>query len=206
MDASELFNRLTGYAPAATYRKLLIAPEHLRKRFDQLICREIEHAREGREARLIFKMNALVDSKLIRRLYEASIAGVQVELLVRGICCLRPEIKGISENIHVTSVVGRFLEHPRIYYFANGGQPEVYLGSADLMPRNLDRRVETIYPVEDEGLKTRLLDEILAISMKDNVNSRELQPDGSYIRIHPADGEAPVDSQMWFMERAHSYA
>jgi polyphosphate kinase len=206
MDASELFNRLTGYAPAATYRKLLIAPEHLRKRFDQLICREIEHAREGRDARLIFKMNALVDSKLIRRLYEASIAGVKIELLVRGICCLRPDIKGVSENIHVTSVVGRFLEHPRIYYFANGGQPEIYLGSADLMPRNLDRRVETIYPVEDEALKTRLLDEILAISMMDNVKSRELQPDGSYIRIHPADGEAPVDSQTWFMERAHSYA
>jgi polyphosphate kinase len=206
MDASELFNRLTGYAPAATYRKLLIAPEHLRKRFDQLIRREIEHAREGREARLIFKMNALVDSKLIRRLYEASIAGVKIDLLVRGICCLRPGIEGISENIRVTSVVGRFLEHPRIYYFANGGQSEIYLGSADLMPRNLDRRVETIFPVEDNLLKARLLDEVLAISMMDNVRTRELQPDGSYKRIQPAEGEASIDSQIWFMERARSYA
>jgi polyphosphate kinase len=206
IDASELFNRLTGYAPAAAYRKLLIAPEHLRKQFDQLICREIEHAREGREARLIFKMNALVDSRLIRRLYEASMAGVRIELLVRGICCLRPGIEGISENIHVTSVVGRFLEHPRIYYFANGGQPEIYLGSADLMPRNLDRRVETIFPVEDAVLKARLLDEVLAISMMDNIKTRELQPDGSYKRIHPADGETPIDSQLWFMERARSYA
>jgi len=151
-------------------------------------------------------MNALVDSKLIRRLYEASMAGVNVELLVRGICCLRPGIKGISENIHVTSVVGRFLEHPRIYYFANGGQPEIYLGSADLMPRNLDRRVETIFPVEDEGLKARLLDEILTISMRDNVKSRELLEDGSYKRIHPADGETLVDSQAWLMERARTYA
>lgn len=206
MDASELFNRLTGYAPAATYRKLLVAPEYLRKRFDQLICREIEHARAGREARLIFKMNALVDAKLTRRLYEASMAGVKIELLVRGVCSLRPGIKGISDNIRVTSVVGRYLEHPRIYYFANGGQPEIYLGSADLMPRNLDRRVETIFPVEDEALKSRLLDEILAICMMDNMKSRELLPDGSYVHIKPADGEALVDSQAWFMERARSYA
>ncbi len=206
IDASELFNRLTGFAPGATYRKLLVAPEYLRKRFDQLICREIEHAREGREARLIFKMNALVDAKLIRRLYDASMAGVQVDLLVRGICCLRPGLKGLSENIRVTSVVGRFLEHPRIYYFANAGQPEIYLGSADLMPRNLDRRVETIFPVEDEALKTRLLDEVLAIAIRDNVKVRELLPDGTYVRIQPADGEPLIDSQTWFMERARSYA
>jgi polyphosphate kinase len=205
MDASELFNRLTGYAPGASYRKLLVAPEHLRKRFDQLITREIEHARAGREARLIFKMNALVDQKLTRRLYEASRAGVQVDLLVRGICSLRPGIKGISDNIRVTSVVGRFLEHPRIYYFGNGGQSEVYLGSADLMPRNLDRRVETIFPVEDEALKARLLDEVLAISMADNVKARELLPDGSYRRVAPSDGATLIDSQAWFMDRARSY-
>jgi len=204
VDASELFNRLTGYAPAATYRKLLVAPEYLRERFDQLICREIEHARAGREARLIFKMNALVDAKLIRRLYEASIAGVQVDLLVRGVCCLRPGLKGISEKIRVTSVVGRFLEHPRIYYFANGGQAEVYMGSADLMPRNLDRRVETIFPVEDERLKHRLLNEILATSMTDNVKARQLQADGTWVRLHPRDGERPLDSQMWFMEHVRS--
>ena len=133
-------------------------------------------------------------------------AGVKIELLVRGVCSLRPGIKGISDNIRVTSVVGRYLEHPRIYYFANGGQPEIYLGSADLMPRNLDRRVETIFPVEDEALKSRLLDEILAICMMDNMKSRELLPDGSYVHIKPADGEALVDSQAWFMERARSYA
>ena len=204
IDASELFNRLTGYAPAATYRKLLVAPEYLRERFDQLIRREIEHAQAGREARLIFKMNALVDARLIRRLYEASMAGVQIDLSVRGICCLRPGIEGVSENIRVTSVVGRFLEHPRIYYFANGGQPEVYMGSADLMPRNLDRRVETIFPVEDNALKDRLLNEILAISLKDNVKARELQPDGSYVRLRPKAGEKAIDSQVWFMERARA--
>ncbi len=199
-DASELFNRLTGYAPAAHYQKLLVAPEYLRARFDRLIVREIAHARAGRPARLIFKMNAIVDPALIRRLYEASRAGVRVDLLVRGICCLRPGIEEVSDNIRVTSVVGRFLEHSRIYYFANDGHPEVYLGSADLMPRNLDRRVETLFLVEDAALKRRLVDEILAISMRDNVKARELQPDGSYRRLHPSAGEEALNSQVWFME------
>ncbi len=203
-DASELFNRLTGYAPGATYHKLLVAPEHLRERFEQLIRREIDHARAGREARMILKMNALVDAKLIRLLYEASMAGVQTDLLVRGICCLRPGLQDISENIRVTSVVGRFLEHPRIYYFANGGSPDIYMGSADLMPRNLDRRVETVFPVEDEQIKARLFDEVLRVSMMDNVKARELQPDGTYRRLAPADGAPAVDSQAWFMERARS--
>ncbi|MGQ9848550.1 MAG: polyphosphate kinase 1 [Aggregatilineaceae bacterium] len=203
-DASELFNRLTGYAPEAKYHKLMVAPEYLREQFDQLLCREIAHARAGREARLILKMNALVDARLIRRLYEASMAGVRIDLLVRGICCLRPGLKGISENIRVTSVVGRFLEHTRIYYFANGGQPEIYMGSADLMPRNLDRRVETVFPVEDEALKARLFDEILRISMMDNVKARELQPDGTYKRLRPAKGEPAIDSQAWFLERARA--
>lgn len=201
-DASELFNRLTGYAPKAAYHKLLVAPEHLRERFDQLIRREIEHAREGRPARLIFKMNALVDPKIIRRLYEASMAGVQIDLLVRGICCLRPGLPGVSDNIRVISVVGRFLEHPRIYYFANGGQSEVYMGSADVMPRNLDRRVETIFPVEDDGLKMRVLDQILGIEMVDNVQARELQSDGSYVRLKPKPSQTALSSQSWFMEQA----
>lgn len=203
-DASELFNRLTGYAPEAKYHKLMVAPEYLREQFDQLLCREIAHAQAGREARLILKMNALVDARLIRRLYEASMAGVRIDLLVRGICCLRPGLKGISENIRVTSVVGRFLEHTRIYYFANGGQPEIYMGSADLMPRNLDRRVETVFPVEDAALKARLFDEILRISMMDNVKARELQPDGTYKRLQPAKGEPAIDSQAWFLERARA--
>jgi polyphosphate kinase len=203
-DTSELFNRLTGYAPGATYSKLLVAPEYLREQFVQLIRREIEHARAGRDARMILKMNALVDSRLIRLLYEASMANVKVDLLVRGICCLRPGLKEISENIRVTSVVGRFLEHPRIFYFANGGSPEIYMGSADLMPRNLDRRVETVFPVEDDQIKLRLVDEVLHIAMMDSVKARELQSDGTYKRLAPADGESPVDSQTWFMERARS--
>src|SRR5690606_3761584 len=166
-DASELFNRLTGYAPAAVYKRLLVAPEYLRDQFDALIKREIKHAQAGRDAHLIFKMNALVDAKLIRRLYEASMAGVKVDLLVRGICCLRPGVPGVSENIRVTSIVGRFLEHSRIYYFSNGGAEEIYMGSADLMPRNLDRRVETIFPVDSAEIKARIVEEILSIQMSD---------------------------------------
>lgn len=203
-DASELFNRLTGYAPAAVYDRLLVAPEYLRDQFDALIKREIKHAQAGRDAHLIFKMNALVDAKLIRRLYEASMAGVKVDLLVRGICCLRPGVPGVSENIRVTSIVGRFLEHSRIYYFANGGAEEIYMGSADLMPRNLDRRVETIFPVDSAEIKARIVEEILSIQMSDNLKTRELQPDGSYKRLRPKDGAEPLNCQTWAMERARS--
>ena len=202
IDASELFNRLTGYAPAARYHRLLVAPEYLRDQFDALILREIEHARAGRAARLIFKMNALVDARFIRRLYEASMAGVKIDLLVRGICCLRPGVPGISDNIRVTSIVGRFLEHSRIYYFANGGDAEIYMGSADLMPRNLDRRVETIFPVDSPEIKARIFNEILMVQMRDNVKTRELQPDGSYKRLRPRDGEEPLNCQIWAMEQA----
>lgn len=201
-DATEIFNRLTGYAPAARYHKLMVAPEYLREQLDVLIVREIEHAQQGRPARLIFKMNALVDSRFIRRLYEASRAGVKIDLLVRGICCLRPGLPGVSENIRVTSVVGRFLEHSRIYYFENNGQPEIYMGSADLMPRNLDRRVETIFPVEDEDIKRRITDEILAIEMADNLKARELQPDGTYRRLKPRDGEPGISCQAWLLEQS----
>jgi len=203
-DASELFNRLTGYAPAAVYKRLLVAPEYLRDQFDALIKREIKHAQAGRDAHLIFKMNALVDAKLIRRLYEASMAGVKVDLLVRGICCLRPGVPGVSDNIRVTSIVGRFLEHSRIYYFANGGAEEIYMGSADLMPRNLDRRVETIFPVESAEIKARIVEEILSIQMRDNLKTRELQPDGSYKRLRPKDGAEPLNCQTWALERARS--
>jgi polyphosphate kinase len=145
-------------------------------------------------------MNALVDSKFIRQLYEASRAGVKIDLLVRGICCLRPGVPGVSDNIRVTSIVGRFLEHSRVYYFHNNDCPEVYVGSADLMPRNLDRRVETIFPIEDDALKDRILNEILQIQMKDNLRTRELQPDGSYRRLKPKDGEEGIDSQAWLLE------
>ncbi|HML20094.1 MAG TPA: polyphosphate kinase 1 [Aggregatilinea sp.] len=201
VDASEVFNRLTGYAPAAAYHELMVAPEYLRDEFDYLIRREIQHAKENRGGHMILKMNALVDPKLIRRIYEASMAGVKVDLLVRGICCLRPGLKDISDNVRVTSIVGRFLEHSRIYYFANGGEPEIFMGSADLMPRNLDRRVETIFPVEDPALKARLVDEILAIQIADNVKSRELQADGTYKRLAPGE-DTPINSQQWFMEQA----
>jgi polyphosphate kinase len=195
-----LFNRLTGYGQKDAYRKLLIAPEHLRRQMTELIDREIEHALAGCEARLIFKMNALVDAPMIRKLYEASMAGVEIDLLVRGICCLRPGLPGISERIRVASVVGRFLEHSRIYYFFNNGDSETYLGSADLMPRNLNRRVEAIFPVVDPDIQKRLLDEILAISIVDNVKARRLLPDGTYERVRPKDGEEPLSSQDWFLE------
>jgi polyphosphate kinase len=202
-DASELFNRLTGYATNTTYRKLLVAPEHLRSQMAGLIEREIAHAQAGRQAHLIFKMNSLVDPDMIRLLYSASIAGVRIDLLIRGICCLRPGLPGISENIRVTCLLGRFLEHSRIYYFHNGGGEEVYAGSADLMPRNLNNRVEVLFPIESPALKNRVIEEILAIEMTDNAKARELLPDGTYRRLDP--GDAPIDSQRWFMDHSREH-
>lgn len=199
VDATELFNRLTGYGQQKTYRRLMVAPEHLREQLTALIDREIAHARKGRDARMIFKMNALVDAPMIRKLYEASIAGVDIELVVRGICCLRPGLEGISDNIRVTSVVGRFLEHSRIYYFHNDGDEEVYLGSADLMPRNLDRRVEVIFPVADERIRRQLIDEILTISIADTIKARRLLPDGTYEYVSSKKDVQPMNSQQWFL-------
>ncbi|MBX3064637.1 MAG: polyphosphate kinase 1 [Anaerolineae bacterium] len=200
-DVSELFNRLTGYSNTTRYRKLLVAPEHLRKQVAALIEREIEHAQAGRGGHLIFKMNALVDKAMIQQLYQASRAGVQVNLMVRGICCLRPGIPGISDNIRVQCLIGRYLEHARVFYFRNGGHEEVYLGSADLMPRNLNNRVETMFPVEAPALKQRIIDEVLKMELVDNVKARELLSDGSYRQIEPSDGEAHIDAQRWFMDR-----
>lgn len=200
-DATQLFNRLTGFAPGTTYNKLLVAPEYLRRQFTALLDREIDHARAGRPAKLILKMNALVDPRMIRKLYEASYAGVEIELIVRGVCCLRPGIPKISENIRVRSIVGRFLEHARIFYFYNGGNEEIYLGSADLMGRNLDRRVETVFPVESPALKIEIRDVILAKQLEDQVKARLLQSDGTYLRLHPQEGESPVDSQQWFVDQ-----
>jgi len=145
-DATDLFNYLTGYSNKRDYRKLLVAPINLRERLEELIQREIDHQKQGEAGHLIFKINALVDKPIIQALYRASQAGVKVDILARGICCLRPGIKGVSDNIQVTSIVGRFLEHSRIFYFRNAGQEEVYLGSADLMPRNINRRVEVTFP------------------------------------------------------------
>lgn len=202
-DASDLFNALTGYSNKEDYQKFLVAPFNLRKRFAALIDREIRWAAKGVPARLIFKMNSLIDSHFIRQLYQASMAGVKIDLVTRGICGLRPGIPRLSENVRVTSVVGRFLEHSRIYYFHNGGNPDIYLGSADLMPRNLDRRIETLFPIEDPGLKQELI-EILDLSLADNVSARLLQADGSYVQLTPGKHEKAHDSQTEFMARAKS--
>jgi polyphosphate kinase len=194
-DCADLFNYLTGYSAKTDYRKLLVAPINLRKRLEVMIEREIGHAKAGAEGRLIFKMNALVDPKIIRLLYQASQAGVKVDLLCRGICCLRPAIPGVSENIRVTSVVGRFLEHSRIFYFHNRGEEEIYMGSADLMPRNINRRVETLFPIEKPALIRQIRDKILAVYLKDNVKARRMKKDGSYERAPRKEGEKAVNSQ-----------
>jgi polyphosphate kinase len=198
-DATELFNTLTGYSTQRFYRSLLVAPGSMRDRIEALIEREIEHARAGRGGCLIFKMNSLVDDRLIRALYRASQAGVQVDLIVRGICCLRPGLPGVSDNIRVISIVGRFLEHSRIYYFGNGDDPEVYLGSADLMPRNLDRRVEIIFPVKEQAIRAYIRGAVLEVELRNNTRARELQPDGTYICGDRRAGEREVDSQAWLL-------
>jgi polyphosphate kinase len=194
-DATQLFNYLTGYSKARDYRTLLVAPFSLRERLLALVAREVEHRRAGREAHLVFKVNALVDREMIEALVAAAREGVRVDLLVRGICCLRPGVPGLSEGIAVTSIVGRFLEHSRIYWFRNGGAEEVYLGSADLMPRNLDRRVEVLFPVKEVGLVQHLRYDVLETYLRDNVRARRMRPDGTYERATPAPGEPAVDSQ-----------
>jgi polyphosphate kinase len=199
-DASELFNYLTGYSRQKEYRQLMIAPVNLRERMLVLIRREAEHARANRPAHMIIKINRLADVEIIRALYEASQAGVRIDLIVRGICMLRPGVEGLSETITVRSIVGRFLEHSRVYYFENGGEEEFYTGSSDWMPRNLNRRVEVVAPVHDAHLKRYLKDVILAAYLRDNVKARRLLPDGSYERIQPAAGEERFDSQLYFMD------
>ncbi len=201
-DCTDLFNYLTGYSAKAEYKKLLVAPVDLREHLERMIRREIAHQRRGERGHLIFKMNALVDKRSIRLLYEASQAGVQVDLLVRGICCLRPGIKGVSENIKVTSIVGRFLEHSRIYYFRNAGQEEVYLGSADLMPRNLNRRVEVVFPVSDPKLIHDLRYDILDTYLSDEVKARHMRANGSYSRSSNRTAPDAVNSQQTFIDRA----
>ena len=197
-DATEFFNYLTGYSSQKDYRKLLVSPVNLREQLNELIERETAHAKAGRPGRIIAKLNRLADTNLIERLYEASQAGVSIDFIVRGICMLRPGVPGLSENIRVRSIVGRFLEHSRLMYFLNDGNEEIYLGSADWMVRNLNRRVEVVTPVEDPGFKKYLKEEVLQAYLRDNVNARELQSDGSYVRIHPGAGVEPFDSQMCF--------
>jgi polyphosphate kinase len=200
-DLTDLFNYLTGYSHQHAYRKLVVAPVNLRDRMIALIEREIEHSQNGRSGRIVAKMNSLVDPVIIRTLYEASQAGVKIDLVVRGMCCLRPGLAGISDNIRVISIVGRYLEHSRIFYFYNNGDPEVFIGSADWMPRNLDRRVEAVTPIEDPQLAEDLK-EILDIALVDNRQAWELQPDGQYIQRRPDDGELERSSQAIFMEKA----
>lgn len=194
-DVSELFNFLTGYSRQRHYRKLLVAPVNLRENMRALINREIAVHHEQGNGRLIFKMNALVDPEIIDTLYRASRVGVQVDLIVRGMCRLKPGIPDLSERITVRSIVGPFLEHSRIYYFHNGGDEEVYLGSADLMERNLDRRVEQVFPLEDPAMVRHVRDNLLETYLRDNLRAWILQPDGSYIRLSPGDGEPVIDSQ-----------
>lgn len=190
-DAAHLFNTLTGYSNKGDFHRLLVAPKSLRKSLESLIHREIAFGEKGH---LIFKTNALEDKGIIRLLYEASRAGVKIELIVRGICCLRPGLPGVSENIAVRSIVGRFLEHSRVYYFGNGGNEEVYLGSADLMPRNLDRRVELVFPVLDPRLVRHLTESILDKYLSDTRKARFEKPDGKY-----EIGRGSMDSQAWFL-------
>ena len=200
-DLTDLFNYLTGYSRQKSYRKLLVSPVNCRDRFLALIQREIEHCRNGGSGRIVAKMNALVDQTLIAKLYEASRAGVKIDVIVRGMCSLRPGVEGISENIRAISIIGRFLEHSRVFYFYNGGKEEVYIGSADWMPRNLDRRVEAIAPVDDPEI-AKDLQEILGIMLADNRQAWDLQPDGRYIQRHPGEKSHEQNTQKILMEMA----
>ncbi len=204
-DASQLFNALTGYSGKSRYKKLLVAPGEMRRGMLERIRREIARHRDEGGGRIVFKMNSLVDKACIKALYQASMAGVRVDLQVRGICCLKPGVKRVSENITVTSVVGRFLEHTRIYYFRNGGDEEILLGSADLMPRNLDGRVETLFPVTAAGIRTAIRDDILARHVRDNRQSRRLLRSGKYERTKPAVGEPLLDSQSELLAQPGSW-
>jgi polyphosphate kinase len=198
-DATDLFNYLTGYSMKNDYRKLLVAPINLRSRMTELVLREIDHHRKHKNGHLIFKMNALVDRPMIQLLYEASQAGVKIDLLVRGMCCLRPGLPEVSENIRVISIVGRFLEHSRIYYFHNNGQEEIYVGSADLMPRNIDHRVEVLFPVEDAALIRHIHDDMLQVYLADTAKARRLLPDGAYERVKAKGDQPPLNSQSWLI-------
>lgn len=199
-DATDLFNYLTGYSRQHEYRKFLVAPVTLRRELERMVARETEKHTEERPGRIIAKMNALVDPALIRLLYAASQKGVQVDLIVRGMCCLRPGVPGLSENIRVISIVGRFLEHSRLFYFQNDGDEELYFGSADWMPRNLDRRVEVVIPVHDSELRRQLRDDVLTLLLQDNCHAWELQPNGNYVRRHPAPNEPRRNAQLTLLQ------
>ena len=203
-DATAVFNMLSGYSEPRTWNKLALAPLWLKDKFLYLITRETRYAKEGRTAHIIAKMNSLCDKDIIEALYEASAAGVKIELIIRGICCLKVGIPGISENISVRSIVGNFLEHSRIFYFENDGRPEVYCGSADWMPRNLERRVEILFPVEKPELKEKIM-HILEGELKDTVKAHVLKEDGSYDKVDKR-GKAIYNSQLEFSLEAKEKA
>jgi polyphosphate kinase len=200
-DITDLFNFLTGYSRQQSYRKLLIAPVSLRKRMLAMIDREVKNCKNGGTGRIVAKMNSLVDKPIIEALYAASRAGVQIDLIIRGICCLRPGLPEVSENIRVISIIGRFLEHSRIFYFYNGGQEEVYIGSADWMTRNLTRRVEAVTPIDEPAI-AKELEEILGIMLSDNRQAWELQSDGSYIQRRAANQGQESSTHVILMEKA----
>jgi polyphosphate kinase len=201
-DVTNVFNLLTGICQFQGLRKLILAPFELHARTLAMIEREAENARRGLPARIMAKFNSLAEPQVIQALYRASQAGVRIELVVRGICCLRPGVPGLSENITVRSIVDRFLEHSRIYYFENACQPEVYVSSADWLPRNLFRRIEIAFPIEDGVLRERLVGQILATTFADNTRARVLQPNGKYRRLRPAAGEPARRSQAEFIRLA----
>jgi polyphosphate kinase len=201
-EVANVFNTLTGLAGYPGLKKLMVAPFDLSTRLIELIERERDNARQGKSARIVAKLNSLVDPQIIEKLYEASCAGVKIDLIVRGICCLRPKVPGLSESIRVISIVGRFLEHSRIYYFENGGDALVYLSSADWMPRNFYRRIEIAFPVSAPPLRDEIVNEVIPSYLNDLVKARELQPDGSYVRLHPTEGKPRWQAQLHFRERS----
>ena len=204
-DATELFNYLTVYSQRENFKQLLVAPIDLREKIVEMINRETAHAQASKPARIVAKMNRLADSEIVQSLYKASQAGVKIDLIVRGICTLRPGVPGLSDNIRVRSIVGRLLEHSRLYYFENGGDEEMYTGSADWMPRNLDRRVEVLAPIRDPKLRSYLKEEFLGSYLCDNVKARELNADGSYSR-EAAEREAdPFDAQLSFQGQSNIF-
>ena len=205
-EVSIVFNTLTGLAGYPGLKKLMLAPFDLKQRLLGLIERERDHGLAGKPGRIIAKLNSLVDQEIIEKLYEASCAEVTIDLIVRGICCLRPKIPGLSQNIRVVSIVGRFLEHSRIYYFANDGQPEIFLSSADWMPRNFLRRIELAFPIQDPALRNQLVEEVLPRFLNDRVKARELQPDGRYRRLKPEGKEPRAQAQWHFRERSRERA
>jgi polyphosphate kinase len=200
-DVTDLFNYLTGYSLKQDFQKLLVAPLNLRQKLEALVYHEIEHAQRGEKAHLLFKINSIDDKSIIDLLYQASQAGVKVDLIARGICCLRPGIKGLSENIRVRSIVGRFLEHSRIFYFYNGGEDIIYLGSGDLTTRNLGHRVEVLFPVEDPDHLRYLRDEVLQNYLQEKLRAWVLQPDGTYKCAKSKTGDHKLDIQEMLMAK-----